>query len=82
MRLDLAQTVQLYSAYVRYRYYLHDTLGMSPAPLVFHYPLRCNAESALPETPQQAALCRASAKKKSSNMIYPEDITSEWLAYK
>lgn len=85
MKLDLPQTVQLYSAYVQYRYYLHDTLGMSPAPLVFHYPLRCNGESALsdtPETPQQMALCRATSKRKTANMIYPEDIPSAWLAFK
>ena len=41
MHLDLPQTVQLYTSYIRYRYYLEETLGLSPAPLLFHYPMHC-----------------------------------------
>jgi hypothetical protein len=44
MSLSVAQTVQLYAAYVRYRFFLQENLGMSPGELVFHYPLLCPEE--------------------------------------
>jgi hypothetical protein len=96
MQLSAAQTMQLYTAYVQYRYFLVDALGMSPAGLVFHYPLRCDGIAAvpgvngsestphmeLPHTPQQQALCHASSKRKAPNMIYSEEISSENVAYR
>jgi hypothetical protein len=95
MALNLPQTVQLYTAYIRFRYYLEESLGLSPAGLVLHYPLRCPGantagaapsdvagEAAPPQTPQQQALCHAAAKRKTPNMIYSEEIALELHAYR
>lgn len=47
MALDLPQTVELYSSYIQYRYYLSGVLGMSSSPFTFHYPLRCTDGSSV-----------------------------------
>ena len=80
MNLDLSQTLELYTSYIQYHYYLSSVLGMSPSLFTFHYPLRCSDSNNAVSHNTISIGSANGGHKESVSVVYPTPVTPQLTA--
>jgi len=80
MNLDLSQTLELYTSYIQYRYYLSSVLGMPPSLFTFHYPLRCSESNSVANHNMGSAGSINIGTKETASVNYPTPVTPQQTA--